>query len=305
MEHQTHNTRTRRPSRHLGAWALAAVLAAGGCQSAHPPADPGGGPGTSEAGSPPEAALPVDAAWRKLAEDLARDRQTKDILGRLNVRGIPLAAFARSAGRAQADQATRMLGSPLSATAFEQTVDEVAAFLARELPMDPEVAKAQRKQVLAVAGIENRSTVPNDRLAAALDSLHSSLATSDAVRANFLVLARDAPKAQEALDAAGAGKAWQSADPLGGPAAGGPGFGGYHPATVYQVTGKFYQLVDERAHRLYLKTLIEVWRPLTGEAVKAGEFTREYRFHPYRLEWVAAADDDQPRAARGGQASAR
>jgi hypothetical protein len=257
----------------------------------------------------PDKSLPADEAWAKLYREAASERKNERRWGDFLVKGIGVGTFVSDAGRVQATQANEAIGGPLPVEAFDRSVESVAAYFVRELPMSPKIKAAQDKQVLAIGVIEDRSRAQSPMLDLALRSLQSKLANSEAIRDNFLVLSQSAAQGKAALAAAGAGKPWTFNDPLApGHGNGGKGaaFGGYHPDSIYEVVGKFYQLNDLGRHRMYLKTLIEVWKPRTGETVRATEFTTEYRFHPYRCEWISAAEDDALRQAMGVKtASAR
>mgnify|MGYP007073228394 CR=1 FL=1 len=257
--------------------------------------------------SVPKEDWACDDAWRKIDKDVEGARTLERL-------PLPVPSWAKDLMRLhtqtlaeQKRSAENAASSGLTQEAYDQFVDEMAQELVRALPNTPPPTGFTR--VLVVNDIAVDDKMPRHvqiELQAALDALVVRLAKNEVIQQRYAIVDMNSAQAKKITEQVSGDDPGYFDDPLGRNPANADQVK-YHPNDVYVLGANLY-LNDrhvERRHRLTYHLNFKVDHARSRQKFAGQVFSREYRFQPYRKQWLSAADYDAMRAVytRGATAS--
>ena len=182
-------------------------------------------------------------------------------------------------------------------------VDQMAQFLVRRLPDTPPPTGFTR--VLVAESIEPDARMSEDirlEMQAAMDSLSNKLWKNEVIQERYALVEMGSAQAQKIITQTSGDDPGFFDDPLGRNPAKADQVK-YHPNDVYVLRANLYvnQNQVKSRHRLHYHLTFSVAHARSRQTIAKEVFQSEYRFHPYRQEWISAAEDDQLRAAYAGE----
>ncbi len=196
--------------------------------------------------------------------------------------GLLLALPACQESKPPPEPPRRLIPDPITLDQLDALVDTNTQYLARNLPVVPEVRDSEYQLVLMIGPIEDKTFSERTRFEAALKAMISSLQANRAISDAFVIRTTTTSDHKKIIEAVSGGDNSIWDDPLSDvPET--SGMAEYHPDSIYLLTGKFYQHTDDklRSYRLF----VDIEHPRSGRSVLSHEYKRDLRWNPDEKRW--------------------